>query len=190
MGGDIDGVTSFGTDNAGSLYIVDFGDGPLTGEVFRLIPTTTAPNSFTVFRGLQIAGELADVHQSDDSYLKFNPGITLSSTEPPVWILFDGIVGTGNPEKFSLRLEARANTVGLEQTIQAFNWSTSAFETVDASTATLQDSVFEVDVTGNLSSYVQPGTGAARMRTGWISVGPLSLFPWTICIDQIAWSIE
>lgn len=42
---DIDFISSFGTDNAGNLYIIDFGDGnpyypdPNSGEIFRIVKT-------------------------------------------------------------------------------------------------------------------------------------------------------
>ncbi len=69
--------------------------------------TDIAVEQFNVFRGIQIAGTLADINQSDDAYLKVNPGITLNSNEPPVWIEFQGTLPTDNPTSLSTTLEAK-----------------------------------------------------------------------------------
>jgi hypothetical protein len=46
------------------------------------VPDTVA-NQYNVFRGFHVGGALSDTFESDDSYLKFNPGITFFPTEPP-----------------------------------------------------------------------------------------------------------
>jgi hypothetical protein len=87
-------------------------------------------------------------------------------------------------------MEARANTIGLEQSLEAFNWISSSYETIHTQVVSLKDSVAQIDVSANIAQYVQPGSGAVRLRAGWRPVGPVFLFPWTICIDQVAVSIE
>jgi hypothetical protein len=153
--------------------------------------TTVTATSFTALRGLHISGTLSDTFISDDSYLKFNPGITLFPTEPPVWIVFDGTLPVDNPSALAIILEASADTVGLTQTMEVFNWNTGQYQLVDSRTASFNnDAVTNIDVTSSISNFVQPGTGAIRSRMGWRATGPVVLFPWTICIDQFVWSVE
>ena len=80
--------------------------------------------------------------------------------------------------------------MGLTQTIEMFNWNTNEYEEVDAQTASLNsDSVVTIDVTANIADYVQPGTGAVKTRAGWRATGIILVYPWTICIDQVLWTV-
>jgi hypothetical protein len=152
--------------------------------------SSIAPDAFTVFRGFYQSGDLSDVRESDDSYLKFNPGITMFPTEPPVWIAFEGTLPFDNPQDLSVTLEASVNTVGISQTIEMFNWNSQQYELVDTHSASFNsDSVVTVDLTGNVTDYVEVGTGTVKSRVGWKKSGLIILFPWTVCIDQVVWSV-
>jgi hypothetical protein len=153
--------------------------------------TTVAPVDYTVFRGLQVSGQLSDVQATDDQYLKFNPGITLNPSEPPVWIEFEGTLPSDNPTTLSVTLEASANSVSINQSIEMFNWDIGQYQLVDSRLASLNsDSVVTINVTSNVADYVQAGTGHIKTRTGWRASGIVFLFPWTICIDHVAWTVE
>ena len=156
-----------------------------------LTETTVVADSVTVIRGFYLSGALEDTVESDDSYLKYNPGITLAPTEPPVWLIFGGTLPSDLPTSLSVTLEASANTPGLTQTIEMFNWGTGQYEEVDASGASFNvDSTVTVDVSASILNYVEFGTGAVRSRIGWRQTGIILLFPWTVCIDQVAWIVE
>jgi hypothetical protein len=156
-----------------------------------ITPTfAVAADNFTVLRGNQISGGLVDTTESDDSYLKFNPGLTLNPSEPPVWIEFEGTLPTDSPTSFSVTMEASANTPNIAQTIEALNWLTGQYEQVDSQAASFNnDSVVTVDLTADIVKYVESGTGAVKTRMGWKSGGLVLQFPWTICIDQVVWTI-
>jgi hypothetical protein len=148
-------------------------------------------DSYSTFRGLHVSGTLEDTFASDNKYLKFNPGITLSPTEPPVWLIFNGTLPTDSPATLSIKLEAKTNTLGLNQTIDAFNWNSQQYQQVSSTNASFNtDSVVTVDLTTGIGSYVQPATGAVRVRIGWRATGPVVLFPWTICVDQVVWEVS
>ena len=51
---------------------------------------TVVLSDINVFRGVAISGGLAEVQQSDDLYLRLNPGFTINSMEAPVWVEFFG----------------------------------------------------------------------------------------------------
>jgi hypothetical protein len=90
----------------------------------------------------------------------------------------------------SVALEASANTVGLNQTIEVFNYVSGAYELFDSHSASFNnDSVTTVDLTANISEYVEPGTGEVKIRTGWKKSGLILFFPWTICIDEVVWTL-
>ncbi len=152
-------------------------------------PIDVTVEGFNIFRGVLISGELEDVLASDDAYLRFNPGLTLSSVEPPVWIEFETTLSTDQPSELSVTLEAAANTVGLTQTIEMFNWNTNQYQQVDSRIAAFpNDVITTLDVTAGVSDFVQMGTGAIKSRTGWRATGPVALYPWTIRIDHVVWT--
>jgi hypothetical protein len=146
-------------------------------------------DSYQVFRGFYVSGGLADTFESDDAYLKFNPGIVLFSTDAPVWLIFDGTLPGDSSSLLSVALEASANTPGLTQTVEMFNWQAAAYEVVGSQSTGLNDTHQLIDVSGN-SDFVEPVTGAVRTRIGWRPSGIVFLFPWTVCIDQVNWFVQ
>jgi subtilisin family serine protease len=155
--------------------------------VMALSMLETRADSMTVFRGVQIAGSLSDTFQSDNSYVKFQPGITLNPSEPPVWLIFDATLPDDSPSSLTVTLESKVNTVNLQQRVEMFNWNTNSYVLVNAQNVGLSDGVVNIDVSSGIANYVQAGTGAVRTRVGYRTTGVISLFPWTVCIDQIVW---
>ncbi len=153
--------------------------------------TQVASDSFNVLRGVFVSGTLADTFDSDDSYLKFKPGITLNSSEPPVWLEFVGTLPSDAPTTLSVTLESQANTLGLTQTIDMFNWNLGRYEPVDSRAASFNtDSVATADLSASISDYVQAGSGTVKARMGFRATGPVLLYPWTVSIDQVIWSVQ
>ena len=189
--GNIDGISSFGEDLAGNLYIVD-----LAGEIFMVTDAnlTTEINAiaFNAVRGfLANGGTVADVVNSDDQYLEFNPGFTLNSTEPPVWIEFAGISTNPDPSMFNFTLEARANTPNIVQLTELLNVNTGQWETLDTRNASFNvDSVVTVTATGDVSRFINSADNNIVLARGsWRANGFVLLFPWLISIDQAQWTI-
>jgi hypothetical protein len=180
----VDDPNTIDTGN-GMAPIVDMG-------AFEVQPESFGVNAdgYNALRGAYVAGDLSDVQESDDSYLKYNPGLTLDASEPPVWIEFEGRLPNDSPTSLSVTLEASANTPNVNQTIEAFNWLTGQYEQVDTQSASFNnDSMVTVDLTAEIGKYVESGTGGVKTRTGWKAGGLVLQFPWTVCIDQIVWTI-
>jgi hypothetical protein len=173
----------------GRIFITNRGANNGNVMVFTSTEVTLniAAESFNTLRGILIGGGIADVGASDNSYLKYNPGITLNPTEPPVWVEFSATLPSAAISSLSVTLEASANTIGLQQRLEMFNFANGQYEIVDTRMATTTDSVVTVQLTGNVSRFVSSG-GVIRARSGWRVAGPVSLFPWTICIDQVSWT--
>ncbi len=139
------------------LYAIEISPSPQ--EIFA--------DQLNVIRGIQISGSIADTYQSDDSYLRLNPGFTLNQSEPPIWIEFEGTLTSDNPASLSVVMEASANTPSISQTIEIFNYNSGQYEQVDARTASFNvDAVVTIDVSDNVADYVQTGSGAVTTRVG------------------------
>ena len=176
---------------SGEIWVTAGSAGFIWSSGIPELASEIASDSFNVLRGFFVSGTLADTFDSDDSYLKFKPGITLNNSEPPVWLEFEGTLPSDAPTSLSVTLEAQANTLGLTQTIDMFNWNSGQYESVDSRAATFNtDSVATVNLTASISDYVQSGTGTVKTRMGWRATGPVLLYPWTVSIDQVIWSVQ
>lgn len=161
--------------------------GAYSGCAFVAVQSAcTTASAFTVFRGLQLTGTLEDSFDSDDSFLSFNPGFTISSTEAPVWLIFEGTLASA-PSSLSIVYESNAGTPGLTATTEAFNYTTNGFDVVDEREESFNaDSVATIDISSGIADYVDP-TGNTQSRIGWRRTGFTINFPWEVRLDQAVW---
>ncbi len=149
------------------------------------------PDALNVFRGIQIGGTLKDVFESDDSRMLFNPGFVINSAEAPVWLIFDGTLPSDSPVSLEIVMESQAGTPGLTHTLEAWNWTSLAYDVVDVADASFNiDTIVTVDLSPTISDYAQPETGAVRTRVGWRKTGFTLNYPWEIRLDQLVWIVE
>ncbi len=144
-----------------------------------------APSSFNVFRGILVSGTLADVAQSDNMYMTFNPGFTVNSSEAPVWVEFQGNVGTGGGD-FDLTVESQAGTPGLTYTVEMWNFNNNRYDVVGVTGESFNvDSVetYPIDPVNQVS-----GSGEVETRIGWRKTGFTINYPWVPKLDQIGWA--
>ena len=148
------------------------------------------PDSYNPFRGILVGGALAEALDSDDQYLRFNPGFTINSTEAPVWLEFQGTIAA-TPSALDIVVESQSGTPGLAFTIEAFNWPSQSYDTIQAFDETFNmDSIVTVDISSGIADYVTPSSGQVLSRIGWRQTGFTINFPWEIRLDQFGWSVQ
>ncbi len=151
--------------------------------------STGVPDVLHVIRGIQTAGTVADLASSDDSYLAFQPGFTLNQAEPPVWIELESTTSNMSPNSLTLNVESAANTVNVTQTLEIFDFQNGVYEVVDVRSTSNSDSIATVQLADNVARFVEPGSGLIKLRLGWKPGGPLVLYPWTVRIDHVLWTM-
>ncbi len=167
-----------------------FGDPPIVdmgSYEFQALVEATTPDDFDAFRGFHLSGDLADVLDSDDSDLCYNPGIVLNPTEAPVTLDFTGTLPNDSPAALNVTIESSANTVGLELTFSFWNFNTSSWDVVGTDTQSLNTDTVRTFV-GTPADHVEPGTGEVRTRYEVRVVSFIFLFPWTDCVDHVFWT--
>ncbi len=166
------------------------GDFSLSGGFWAAAATVTiVPDSYTLFRGILVNGALADVFESDDNRMRFNPGFVLNSGEAPVWLIFDGTLPSDSPASLEIVVESQVGTPGLTGTLEAWNWTNAGYVVVDVFESGFNnDLVLAVDLGPGITDYVQAGTGAVRSRIGWRKTGFTINYPWEVRIDQMVWT--
>ena len=141
-----------------------------------------APDSFNTFRGTVISATLNDFVMSDDTSASYNPGFTISNTEAPVWLIFDGVASSAT----SFRVESSAGTPGLTYTVEAFNWTSRQFEEIGTQAEGFNsDNVIDFPIVA--ADHVDTG-GQVRTRVGWRRTGFTINFPWEVNVDQVGWN--
>jgi len=145
------------------------------------------PDGFNAFRGFFDSGALADLLESDDNDLCYEPGIVLNPTEAPITLDFLGTLPNDSPASLDVTIESSANTVGLELAISFWNYNTDSWDVVGTDTQSLNDDTVRT-FAGNPVDHVEPGTGEVRTRYEVRVVSFIFVFPWLDCIDQIFWT--
>lgn len=154
-------------------------------EIEDIVGGEFVPDSLAVFRGIQLGGELSDLFDSDNHRMRFLPGFTLNTNEAPVWLVVDGTL-SGPTNQLTFAAETRANTPGLESTIEVWNWSQNTYQVVSTESESFNtDSIHSVDLSGQISNVVQ--NGQVRSRIGWRRVGFTILYPWEVRVDHVIW---
>ncbi len=194
------------SDNFGTSIAIDNGvvavgawldddNGTDSGSAYIFCVSSATANiviadQYNIYRGLQISGDLADSFESDDSYLKFNPGFTVNSSEAPVWLIFDGTLPSDNPASLEIVMESNVGTPGLTHTLEAWNWTSMAYDVFDVSPASFnEDIVVTLNLKDGISDYVESGTGVVRTRVGWRKTGFTINYPWEVRLDQLVWIV-
>ncbi len=126
---------------------------------------TTTVDELNVIRGIHVGGNLADVNESDDFYLRFNPGMTLNAMEPPVWLEFTGTLSSDNPATLAVTLEAKANTAGLSQTIDMFNYNTGTYEEVNR--GSLPSQILSLKLKPRVTLHVSSKQEPVKSKCDW-----------------------
>ncbi len=74
--------------------------------------------------------------------------------------------------------------------MEMFNFTSGQYEPINQQAASFNvDNVVTVDVSASIADYVQAGTGTVKARIGWRAESLVLLFPWTVCVDQVKWTI-
>ncbi len=144
------------------------------------------PVSFSTINGSIRSGNLGSLADADGDSLVLGPldsgarsgtGIG-ASNYAPVGTISQIIVGVRS-----------SNTLttggGATQTIELWNWSTQAYETVDTRPATLAYSNAQVTITTNASRFVDPATREVRARVVHSSNLGNTGNRWTMALDQV-----
>ena len=136
--------------------------------------------------GTIVSGDVADLETSDDSQVFLRGSKT--ATSPAIRLVVDAVATENSPTDFVLTLESNTNTTNVQQEIQMFNWNTGLFETVDSRSASLQDTSVDIDLSANVTNYINQKTGAIRARLDYNPIGPVLFYPWGVRLDQLVWT--
>ncbi|MDQ2985966.1 MAG: SBBP repeat-containing protein [Armatimonadota bacterium] len=146
-----------------------------------------APTSFAMLRGSAVSGNLKSLLSNDEDRLITQPGIVLSSAEPPIQIVLNSTAPTSSPSEFNLYVDFSATINNAELEISLYNFVTGSYEVLGSDIASIFDNTAHVHVKVDSSRFIEAGTLAIRARVGYRPTGGVpSASPWFGSIDR-AW---
>ncbi|HVT12162.1 MAG TPA: sialidase family protein [Fimbriimonadaceae bacterium] len=149
-------------------------------------PVVVAPSSFSI-AGAPYAGSVNSLAAVDGGYLttKAHGSASLS----PTVLTVQATSPSFNPKAVYFNLVSHGDLVNLPIHIAFYNWQTSSYETLKNAATTTSDSWVNLAASGDLTRFVQGGTGTMRARVTF-DRGPNFLTDVSNCyIDQAAWNV-
>ena len=148
------------------------------------------PSSGVWTRGFLQSGGLASLGADDGDYCVARAGLALFLGEPPAQLVVESVAPAGNALELELSVVSKVDTPGLGQRIELWNYASGAWDSAGEQVATVSDSLHVAVAVGAASEYVEPGTRAVRARVVWFRTGLTLVWPWTVSVDQVEWSVR
>ncbi|MEM7457129.1 MAG: hypothetical protein AAF456_22495 [Planctomycetota bacterium] len=173
--------------DSSTLLAVTHGRGMFLGTEL-----TTTPDMFEVIEGRHVGGNVSSLHSFDGDVLELAPRraivqkveMILTSTSP-----------VSLPATMNFRLQSSlggsAEDGNVIQSVKLWNYDTDQFEQIDSRGATIADTAIVVSPAGDLSRFVQPGTGEIMASVSYRRDQFVRrFFTWSIDVDEAVWMIE
>jgi hypothetical protein len=176
--------TSWPSNNEGYNNII----ANFSAKIGTNVPPTVVENADppTVQPGVIFSGTSANVLASDDIRWTLRPGVVLSTSLPPIAVVYKHFLPVSTPTSLRLTLESRASANRIQQEIQIWNFTTNAWVSFDLIPAlafsSQPDLVRTVDF-GDPAPFVGP-SNEVRVRTRYRANGPVLSYPWSVGIDR------
>ena len=158
-------------------------------HTFRLRPALNIkPTSSTLRFGQLTLGGLSSLYSDDNDYYEVCKFIVPNQTIPPINVEFDSSIPLEYP-LIGLTFETivKANTPGLQQDTQLWNWLTSSWDTSTLTPLSLAEA--KTVVNGLPDPHVQSMTRNVKSRIRVRQVGPVVVSLWCVEIDKVGWRL-
>ena len=172
---------------SGTVVLSDIQSGLFIFDVSAATVRQAPVTSFDVLRGVVTGGSLGSL--SDDAQLVVKAGLTLFQGEPPINVEFEGTAPWQHASKMSVTMTGWANTPGLSQSLEMYDWVAGQFEAVDVRAAGTS-SVMVQPMLADPDRFIEGGTRLVRARVRVSRTGLTLLWPWSYSFDRLSWQIN
>lgn len=161
---------------------------PLVVDFVSADPDVFNPDLLAVSNGTYSGGNVGDLGISDN--IDYSVQRSDTDVQSRVVIEFKGVSTETNLTDFDFHVEASVFArTDVVQSIDFFNYETSTFEEVDSRLASrFADSGTTVSASGDVSRFLEPGTGCVISRLRFQS--PVARQRFAANIDFIEWSLN
>lgn len=158
-------------------------------HTYRLAPILVVnPTSATVRLGRRNAGNLDSLKADDNDYYEVCKFIVPNQTVAPVNVEFDSTIPADYPiGTVNFDTVVKANTPGLQQDTQLWNYLKNGWDTSVFTTLTLSEAA--TTVPGLPDPNVEGTTRNVKARIRVKQVGPVTVNLWCVQIDKAVWRV-
>lgn len=156
------------------------------GSFERAEPASVLAEEVAVTWGLHVSGSVAELAASDDAYFKVRRSMP---SHPGAGFDVGGVSPIAVPSSLSVRLESSVEAQRpVNQSIELYDYVAGNWVQVDyrASSRTT-DLVAEVTAGGDVSRFVQPGTGFVEARVRYHPT--FTTLRFVAKVDQFSWTV-
>ena len=154
---------------------------------------SVTPSTVSAITGQITNGNAGDLSESDDSHVEGQSAI--GQRRMQFKCEMEAVSAYPNPSEMSFTIESSfvAQRLKITQQIEMFNFDSQTWELVEDEMISFTDSSTTVDLTGDLSRFVENGTNAMKCRTVYFQP-PIGLLKrvtpqFKVLIDQAEWTI-
>lgn len=149
-----------------------------------------APSGFSLIRGTLITGGITELANSDDAKMDVHAQFLPGDLELPVVLEVTGTSPQTIANTVTLKVESNSTLPGTIQTIQAFNYDTNQFVTLDSRIISGTDATASATISNNVSSFINPSTRQMKMRVKMRAGAAFFSTNWNGRFDLVGWRIN
>jgi hypothetical protein len=156
----------------------------------EVLDLATPAASLTMLKGsFTSGGTVANLKFSDDLRAEMKPGLIFSSADKPIQLQVDSAPVTGTPASVAVSVESQATSTGVQQVIEAFNWVSSTWVSVDTRNISTSDAALLLNLPAPYGRFFN-GSGVARLRISFKSTLVVFSYPWLARLDEVTWRVN
>ncbi|MBL8064977.1 MAG: choice-of-anchor B family protein [Chthonomonadaceae bacterium] len=174
---------------SGTVITSDINGGAFILDVSEATKTPFSVNTFNVERGRIVSGGLPELGTQDSQYFVVNKWITVNANEAPIRLVFEGTSLWKDISRLKFEFRHKVNSGGLEQTIELWDWTTSAWVQQTVASAPTTDTTFTL-VGTSPDRFVDQTTKQMRARVQIRATGITSVADWGTSIDLARWVVN
>jgi hypothetical protein len=149
---------------------------------------TLTPDSFDVMYGEFVMGDVFDLTDSDDAYVRVEARRPHELAAPSVQIEVVSTAFEPTATRLTFTLEASTSGAPARQKILLFDYDAGAWEMVDDRVAPTSDETVQVRITENAGRFVDPATSEVKARVGFHDYG-VPFLAWDGQFDLVRWNV-
>ncbi len=181
-------ITSLRGINSNGLIV---GNATLDGDPRGIVlePATLSdrvrPAYYSVTRGLPVSGDTASLGTRDGDYSAWAPGLTRNLNEAPVNLTVTAFTPYQSASFLRLSITTSANTVGITEKLEVYDWSQQVYVTLDERSVSRSDrqSLYTLNLP---QSFVNQDTRDIQIRITARKTGPTTVTNWRYFIDEVS----
>ena len=148
------------------------------------------PTSFQRIRGTMVGGNnVSAVQLSDNVKMEVRPGVTFTTVQDSIELIFVGNVPLMPLSSINLKVESSATSSSIRIEIDMWDYVAGSWFTVRSTNSSGTDTLYQHN-RADWERFRNAATGEVRARVRYKAIGPTLSYPWTARLDWVHWTLS